>query len=99
MVKAVSFLARKIKTQNKHMSSKRSGIIKKKTAQRISNPMLPRLLPLKDAASYLGLTVWGIRERIWSGQLPVVTFPGGRKQYIDTEDIEKFIRDNKRIIT
>ena len=79
--------------------SKRTGITHKKTAQGIVNPMLPRLLPLKEAASYLGLTVWGIRERIWSGQLPVVTFPGGRKQYIDTEDIEKFIRDNKRIIT
>jgi predicted site-specific integrase-resolvase len=78
--------------------SKRIGITYKKTAQGICNPMLPRLLPLKEAASYLGLTVWGIRERIWAGQLPVVTFPGGRKQYIDTEDIEKFIRDNKRTI-
>ena len=81
------------------MPTKRSGIIKKKQAQGISNPMLPRLLPLRQAAEYLGLTVWGMRERIWAGQLPVVTFPGGRKQYIDTEDIEKFIRDNKRIIT
>ncbi len=60
--------------------------------------MLPRLLPLKEAAAYLGLTVWAMRERIWSGQLPVVTFPNGRKQYIDTEDIEKFILDNKRTI-
>lgn len=80
------------------MSSKRSGIIKKKTAQGICNPMLPRLLPLKEAASYIGLTVWGLRERIWSGEIPVVMFPNGRKQYIDTEDIEKFIRENKRVI-
>ncbi len=65
----------------------------------ISSPMLPRLLPLKDAASYLGLTVWGIRERIWAGQLPVVTFPNGRKQYIDTQDLETFIQGNKRTIT
>jgi excisionase family DNA binding protein len=61
--------------------------------------MLPRLLPLKEAASYLGLTVWGIRERIWAGQLPVVMFPGGRKQYVDREDIEKFIQNNKRVIS
>ena len=58
----------------------------------------PRLLPLKAAAEYLGLTVWAIRERIWAGQIPVVQFPGGRKQYIDIEDINKFIDDNKRTV-
>jgi predicted site-specific integrase-resolvase len=68
-------------------------------AQRIANPMLPpRLLPLKDAANWLGLTVWALRERIWAGQIPVVQFPGGRKQYIDTEDLEALIKQNKRII-
>jgi hypothetical protein len=58
----------------------------------------PRLLPLKDAASWLGLTVWAMRERIWSGQIPVVQFQGGRKQYIDTHDLEAFIQTNKRTI-
>ena len=61
--------------------------------------MLPRLLPLKEAAAYIGLTTWAMRERIWAGQLPVVTFPGGRKMYIDREDLEEFIRKNKRVIT
>jgi len=68
-------------------------------AQGIANPMLPRLLPLKLAANYMGLTVWGLRERIWAGQIPVITFPGGRKQYIDSMDIETFIQNNKRVIT
>ena len=63
--------------------------------QRISNP---RLLPLKDAATWLGLTVWAMRERIWAGQIPVVQFPGGRKQYIDIQDLEAFIQNNKRTI-
>jgi hypothetical protein len=68
-------------------------------AQGIGNPMpSPRLLPLKQAAEYLGLTVWAMRERIWAGQIPVVQFPGGRKQYIDTKDLENFIQDNKRVI-
>jgi len=58
----------------------------------------PRLLPLKDAAKYLGLTVWALRERIWAGQIPVVQFPGGRKQYVDRQDIDKLIEDNKKII-
>jgi len=57
--------------------------------------MCPRLLPLKKAAQYLGLTVWGMRERIWAGDIPVVKFPGGRKMFIDTADIEKFIESNK----
>ena len=67
--------------------------------QRIHYPMpSPRLLPLKQAAEWLGLTVWGLRERIWSGDIPVVQFPGGRKQFIDTQDLEAFISNNKKTI-
>ena len=74
---------------------KRTGITLNKKAQGIPNP---RLLPLKDAADWLGLTVWAIRERIWAGQIPVVQFPDGRKQYIDVQDLETFIQSNKRTI-
>jgi hypothetical protein len=59
----------------------------------------PRLLPLKDAAQWLGLTVWSLRERIWAGDIPVVKFPGGRKQFIDVQDLEEFIQRNKTTIT
>jgi len=76
--------------------AKRTGIIENKTAQRISNP---RLLTLKEAAQWLGLTVWAMRERIWAGQIPVVQFPGGRKMYVDTKDLDNFIERNKRVIT
>jgi hypothetical protein len=75
--------------------AKRTGIIQNTKAQGISNP---RLLTLKDAAQWLGLTVWAMRERIWGGQIPVVQFPGGRKQYIDVQDLEVFIKKNKRTI-
>ena len=75
--------------------AKRPGIKQNKKAQGMYNP---RLLPLKDAAQWLGLTVWAMRERIWAGQIPVVQFPGGRKQYIDTQDLEAFIKKNKRLI-
>jgi excisionase family DNA binding protein len=68
-------------------------------AQGMRNPMpSPRLLPIKQAAQYLGLTVWAIRERIWAGQIPVVQFPGGRKQYIDVRDLDDFINNNKSTI-
>ena len=75
--------------------AKRTGIIKNNKAQGITNP---RLLPLKDAANWLGLTVWAMRERIWAGQIPVVQFPGGRKMYVDRMDLEQFIQRNKRTI-
>ena len=58
----------------------------------------PRLLPLKQAAQWLGLTVWAMRERIWAGDIPVVQFPGGRKMFIDVQDMEAFIQNNKTTI-
>jgi hypothetical protein len=71
----------------------------KEKTLRIANPKLsPRLLPLKKAADYIGLTVWALRERIWAGDIPVVRFPGGRKQFIDIKDIELFIERNKTVI-
>ena len=69
-----------------------------KREQRIGNPVHPRLLPLKDAADYIGLTVWALRERIWQGLIPVVQFPGGRKQYIDRQDLDELVERNKRFI-
>lgn len=76
----------------------RTGIKEKKLEQGISNPLHPRLLPLKDAAEMLGLTLWALRERIWSGDIPVVRFPGGRKMYIDSKDIDRLIERNKLVI-
>ena len=70
----------------------------KEKTQGIANPIGPRLLPLKKAAEYLGLTVWAMRERIWAGEIPVVRFPGGRKMFIDIQDIEAFIERNKTVI-
>jgi hypothetical protein len=88
------------RAQSRHTGSKRSGIKASAKGTRMSNP---RLLPLKDAAEHIGLSVWALRERIWAGQIPVVQFdnPNGgknRKMYIDSEDIEALISKNKRTI-
>jgi len=56
----------------------------------------PRLLPLKEAAEYLGLTTWAMREAIWRGCIRFVKFPGGRKIWIAREDLEDFISRHKR---
>ena len=68
-----------------------------KGSQKAQGIYSPRLLTLKKASEYLGLTVWAMRERIWAGQIPVIRFPGGRKMYIDTKDLEAFIQKNKEI--
>jgi len=90
-------LKRKVRAkvnEQAHMSS-----AKKKTPQSVCNSTGPRLLTLKGAAEYLGLTIWAIRERIWAGQIPVVRFPKGRKMYLDRLDLDNFIQRNKTTIT
>jgi hypothetical protein len=77
------------------VNRKKEMVIKKQVNTNLAGP---RLLPLKKAADYLGLTVWAMRERIWAGDIPVVQFPGGRKIYVDIRDIEDFIKKNKQVI-
>lgn len=72
--------------------------IKEKQTRVISSPLSPRLLLLKQAAEYLGLTTWAMRERVWNGDIPVVRFPGGRKMFLDVRDLERFIEQNKTTI-
>jgi excisionase family DNA binding protein len=79
--------------------AQRSAIKERELAHRIPNPVSPRLLTLKKAADYLGLTVWAMRERIWKGEIPVVRFPGGRKMFVDVKDLESLIETNKTRIT
>ena len=54
-----------------------------------------RLFTLKEAARLLGRSVWGVRELIWRGLLPVVRTHTRGKQWIDVKDLESFIERNK----
>ena len=54
-----------------------------------------RLYTLKEAAGYLGRSVWSMREIIWAGEIPVVRQNGGRKIYLDVLDLNVFIDKNK----
>lgn len=54
-----------------------------------------RLYSVKEAALYLGRTVWGVRELIWSHELPVIQSGRGGKQYIDVFDMDAWIEKNK----
>jgi len=68
-----------------------------KRAQGICNPLGKRLYTLNEAAEYLGRSVWGIRDLIWSRMIPVVQQHGGRKMYLDINDLDAFIEKNKAI--
>ena len=38
-------------------------------------------------------------ERLWAGNIPVVRFNGGRKLWLDVNDLNAFIEDNKARIS
>lgn len=53
----------------------------------------PRLLTLPQAARYLGLSPWTIRELIWRGVLPRVRL--SRKILLDQRDLDAAIETAK----
>lgn len=71
----------------------------KQSADTLGEKTTKRLYTIKEAAKYLGITVWAVRERIWAGDLPYVRFSGGRKMYVDTRDLEDLIERNKARFT
>jgi excisionase family DNA binding protein len=84
-----------MQAQNGHSNMELPESQSKNRAQRINNRVLPRLLPLKKAAEYLGVSEWGMRTIIWNGDIPSVRYPGGRKFYIDVKDLDAFVEANK----
>lgn len=66
-----------------------------KNAPAINCPVSKRLYTLKEAAEYLGRSQWGMRELIWAGEIPVVRQEGGRKIFLDIQDLAEFIEKNK----
>ena len=83
--------------QNGHTGRELSGNRSKKLAQRINNPMRPRLLTIKKAAEYLGITEWGMRTLIWKGLVPSIRYPDGRKIFVDVTDLDSYVEHNKVI--
>lgn len=79
------------------MSKKTQTDIESQKARGIYNPVRKRLLTLKEAAEYLGRSVWGVRDMIWERVIPVVKQNGCRKMYLDINDLDAFIEKNKAI--
>ncbi len=61
-------------------------------------PVLPkRLYTEEEAASYLGRTLWGMRELRYAGKIEFI--PGsshsGSRKYYDVHDLDAYIDENK----
>jgi hypothetical protein len=66
---------------------------KEKSTQGINNP---RLLSLKAASEYSGLTLWCLRSLVWGGKIPFVRF-GEKKLYLDRVDLDRLIDSKKEV--
>ena len=66
-------------------------------AQRIDNPvrdrLSKRLYNLKEAAVYLGRSVWAVREMLWNGKIPYVK--DGKRILVDIQDMDTWIDQSK----
>jgi len=59
-----------------------------------SREVQPRLLRVKEAAAYLGSTVWFIRSLAWSRAVPHVVF--GKRILFDRADLDRYLESQKR---
>jgi excisionase family DNA binding protein len=56
-----------------------------------------RLLPIKEAAVYIGCSPWTVRDKIWSGEIRYIKLAG--KYFLDVVDIDKWIEKIKTRFT
>jgi hypothetical protein len=54
-----------------------------------------RLYSIKELVTEIGATEWFWRSQIWDRRIPVVQI--GRKMFIDSRDIDEFIRTHKDV--
>ncbi len=66
-------------------------------ARCIPTAVRPRLMCLKDASLFLGISVWCLRELAWKGKIPVVQF-GERKWFFRTADLDRLVEEPVRVI-
>ena len=67
----------------------------KKNSVPISTPVEQRLFRIRDAARYLGSTVWFVRSMVWRREIPVVKF--GNKFLFDKADLDAYVEKHKKV--
>ncbi len=83
-------------SENERSDKTLDGPRSRTMAQQASVHPVSRLLSLEQAAHYLGVSTWTVRELEWSGVLPRVRIPLGngkelRKLLFDREDLDRLI--------
>jgi excisionase family DNA binding protein len=58
-------------------------------------PSFKRLYSIKEAAVYLGRSVWAVRELVYSGKIPIVR--DGKRVFIDLKDLDKYIERHRTV--
>jgi excisionase family DNA binding protein len=59
--------------------------------------MEPRLLKSKEAAKYLGMSTWKLRNLTQQGRIPYIPGESSTAPWLyDREDLDKYIRSAKR---
>jgi excisionase family DNA binding protein len=65
-----------------------------KVADAAKSEVQPRMFNVKEAAAYLGSTVYFVRTLVWERRLPKVKF--GKRLVFDRADLDEFIEKEKR---
>ena len=60
-----------------------------------SNPYNKKILCLKEAASFLSISIGRLRVKMCRGEVPFYK-PEGGKPYFLTEELERYMKSNKR---
>lgn len=56
-----------------------------------------RLFSIKEAAVYLGRSVWSVREMLWKGKIRFVK--DGKRVLLDIQDMDAWIENSKTQFT
>ncbi len=58
--------------------------------------LIKRLVTTKEAAKYLGMSDWSIRQLVRSGKLPVVSGCEECNWRFDVHDLNEYVENNKQ---
>ena len=72
-----------------------AGSVDEPRRRKASRSRTGRLLDLKAAEAYSGISAWTLRDLIASGDLPVVRPPRLRRVWIDRADLDRAIAEWK----
>jgi excisionase family DNA binding protein len=67
--------------------------IPSRTGGQLPSKLTKRLYSIQEAADYLALSTWTVRELIWQGKLPHVRL--GRRILLDLQDLDALIAHHK----